>query len=126
MAGPVRVDKWLWAVRVFKTRSIATDVCKKGRVFIDDQVVKPSRIIKVGDVVKVRKQPVTYSFKVLQLAEKRMGASLVAEYMKDITSKEELEVLEVQKNMGWFQRERGTGRPTKKDRRDLDNLFEGE
>lgn len=120
----VRVDKWLWAVRVFKTRSIATDACKKGRVSIGDLTVKPSRIIKVGDVVKVRKQPVVYSFKVLKLAEKRMGARLLVEFMEDITSKEDLEALEIQRNMGWFQRERGAGRPTKKDRRDLDNFIE--
>ncbi len=124
MGEQVRVDKWLWAVRVFKTRSIATEAVKKGRVFIDDIAVKPSRVVKVGDVVKVRKSPVTYSYKVLQLAGKRMGARLVSDFMLDVTPKEELEILEVQKNSGWFQRERGTGRPTKKDRRDLDDFFE--
>ncbi len=126
MGEQVRVDKWLWAVRVFKTRSMATEAIKKSRVFIDDQPVKPSRVIKVGDVVKVRKTPVAYSYKVLQLAGKRMGAKLVSDYMEDVTPKEELEILEVQKNSGWFQRERGTGRPTKKDRRDLDDFFETE
>lgn len=119
-----RVDKWIWAVRVFKTRSMATDACKKGHVSIDGQTVKPSRIVKVGDVIKVRKSLVTYHFKVLKLAGKRMGARLVADFMEDITPKAELEMLEVQKRMGWFQRERGTGRPTKKDRRDLDDFFE--
>jgi ribosome-associated heat shock protein Hsp15 len=122
----VRVDKWLWAVRVFKTRSMATDAIKKGRVFIDDVPVKPSRIVKIGDVLKVRRPPVNYHYKVLKLAEKRMGAKLVSDYMKDVTPKEELEILEIQKNSGWFQRERGTGRPTKKDRRDLDDFFETE
>jgi ribosome-associated heat shock protein Hsp15 len=126
MGEQVRVDKWLWAVRVFKTRSMATEAVKKGRVFIGDLPVKPSRVVKVGEVVKVRKSPVTYSYKVLQLADKRMGAKLVSDYMEDITPKEELEILEVQKNSGWFQRERGTGRPTKKDRRDLDDFFETE
>lgn len=126
MGGQVRIDKWLWAVRVFKTRSIATEACKKGRVSIDDVAVKPSRIVKIGEIIKVRKSPVTYSYKVLQLAEKRMGAKLVDDYMKDITPKEELEILDVQKHMGWFQRERGTGRPTKKERRDLDGFFENE
>lgn len=124
MNDQVRVDKWLWAVRVFKTRSMATDAVKKGRVFVDDMPVKPSRIVKVGDVIKVRKSPVTYSYKVLKLAEKRMGAKLVDDFMENITPGEELEILEVQKNMSWFQRERGTGRPTKKERRDLDNFFE--
>ncbi|MHA7110340.1 RNA-binding S4 domain-containing protein [Sunxiuqinia elliptica] len=126
MGDQVRVDKWLWAVRVFKTRSIATDAVRKGRVMIDDLPVKPSRVLKVGDVVQVRKSPVTYRYRVLKLAEKRMGAKLVSDYMEDITPQTELEVLEVQKNMGWFQRERGTGRPTKKERRDLDNFFEND
>ena len=122
MGEQIRIDKWLWAVRVFKTRSMATEACKKGRIFIDDIAVKPSRILKIGDVVKVRKSPVTYSYKVLQLAEKRMGAKLVDDFRKDITPKEELEILEIQKNMSWFQRDRGTGRPTKKERRDLDDF----
>lgn len=126
MGGQVRVDKWLWAVRVFKTRSIATDAVRKGRVMIDDLPVKPSRVLKVGDVVQVRKSPITYRYRVLKLAEKRMGAKLVSDYMEDVTPQEELEILEVQKNMGWFQRERGTGRPTKKERRDLDNFFEND
>ncbi len=126
MGDQVRVDKWLWAVRVFKTRSIATDAVRKGRVMIDDLPVKPSRVLKVGDVVQVRKSPITYRYRVLKLAEKRMGAKLVDDYMEDITPQAELEVLEVQKNMGWFQRERGTGRPTKKERRDLDNVCEND
>ncbi len=126
MENQVRVDKWLWAVRLYKTRSMATEACKKGRVIMDDLPVKPSRVLKVGDVVKLKKTPVTYSYKVLKLAEKRMGAKLVVDFVEDITPPEELEILEVQKNMSWFQRERGTGRPTKKDRRDLDDFFETE
>ena len=122
MEEQVRIDKWLWAVRVFKTRSIATEECKKGRVTIDDQPVKPSRVLKPGDVVKVRKSPVTYSYKVKQLIQKRVGAKLVPEYMEDVTPASELEILEMQKNMGWFERERGTGRPTKKERRDIDRF----
>ena len=122
MADQVRVDKWLWAVRVYKTRSQATDACKKGHVVIDDQAVKPSRILKEGDIVKVRKSPVVYVYRVAQLAEKRMGAKLVPDFMEDITPPENLEILDVQKNMGWFQRDRGTGRPTKKERRDLDDF----
>lgn len=124
MEEQVRVDKWLWAIRVFKTRSQASEACKKGRVIIDNISVKPSRVLKIGDIVKVRKTPVTYSYKVLQLTEKRMGAKLVPDFMLDVTPKEELEILEVQKNMGWVQRERGAGRPTKKERRDLDDFFE--
>lgn len=122
MDDQVRIDKWLWAVRVFKTRSIATDACKKGRVTIDGQSAKPSRILKPGEIVKVRKNPVTYSYKVKQLIGKRVGAKLVPEYMEDITPASELEILEMQKNMSWFERERGTGRPTKKERRDIDRL----
>ncbi len=124
MGDQVRVDRWLWAVRVFKTRSMASDACKKGRVIIDNISVKPSRVLKIDDIVYVKKNPVTYRYKVLQLIEKRVGAKLVSEFMLDVTPKEELEVLEVQKHMGWFQREKGTGRPTKKDRRDLDDFFE--
>lgn len=84
----VRVDKWLWAVRVFKTRSIATEACKKGRVMLGDTPVKPSRTLKPGDVVKVRKPPVTYSFRVLALTQNRLGAKLVPEYMENVTSAE--------------------------------------
>jgi len=86
MEDQVRIDKWLWAVRVFKTRSIATDACKKGRVTIDGQSAKPSRTLKPGEVVKVRKNPVTYSYKVKQLIGKRVGAKLVPEYMEDVNS----------------------------------------
>jgi ribosome-associated heat shock protein Hsp15 len=124
MAEGVRIDKWLWAVRVYKTRSQATDACKKGHVTINDLPVKASRDVHVGEVVKVRKSPVTRSFKVLALSGKRMGAKLVADFLEDITPPEELEILEMQKNMRWSQRTKGTGRPTKKDRRDLDDFFD--
>ncbi|WP_297098621.1 RNA-binding S4 domain-containing protein [uncultured Draconibacterium sp.] len=124
MAEGVRIDKWLWAVRIFKTRSQATEACKKGHVTIDDSVVKASREIHVGEVVKVRKSPITKSFKVLALSGKRMGAKLVADFVEDVTPPEEIELLEMQKHMRWSVREKGTGRPTKKDRRDLDDFFE--
>ncbi len=124
MADQVRVDKWLWAVRVFKTRSAATEACRKGHVTISELPAKPSREISVGSVVKVRKSPVVHSFKVLALAEKRMSAKLVENFATDVTPKEELEILEVQKNMLWFNREKGTGRPTKKDRRDIDRFID--
>ena len=99
-----RVDKWLWAVRVFKTRSIATDAVKKGRVEVNDVLVKPSRMLKVGDVVKVRKSPVTYSFRVLQLVQNRLGAKLVPDYMENITPKIELDLLEMVKISGFIDR----------------------
>lgn len=120
----VRIDKWLWAVRLFKTRSIAIEACKKGRISIKGVTIKPSRSIKVGDVIEVRRPPVTYSFEVLNLSENRMGAKLVPEFMKDVTPASQLEILEMSKMSGFVDRARGTGRPTKKDRRELDQFTE--
>ena len=122
MMEEVRIDKWLWAVRIFKTRTIAADACKKGRVTIGDAAVKPSRNIRVGDVIQVKKPPITFSFKVLNLAEKRMGAKLVPEYMENVTPPEQYEILELNKLSGYIDRQRGTGRPTKKERRDLEQF----
>jgi ribosome-associated heat shock protein Hsp15 len=123
MEEPVRIDKWLWAVRLFKSRSLATEECKKGHVIIDGITVKPSRIIKIGDVVQVRKNPVSISYKVIGLVGKRINAKLVPGYIEDITPPEVLEVLEIRKKMSQFDRDRGAGRPTKKDRRDIDQLM---
>lgn len=116
----VRIDKWLWAVRIFKTRTVASEACKKGRVAIGNVAVKPSRDIRVGEIIEVKKPPVTYSFRVLALADKRMGAPKVSEYMENVTSPEQYELLELNRISGFVDRQRGTGRPTKKDRRDLD------
>lgn len=124
MAEVVRIDKWLWAVRIYKTRSQASEACRKGHVSIGDLPVKPSRAVHIGEVVKVRKSPVVRSFKVLSLAEKRMSAKLTIDFLEDVTPPEELEILEMQKNMRWLERDRGTGRPTKKDRRELDDFFD--
>jgi len=124
MAENVRVDKWLWAVRVFKTRSQATEACRKGHVSIDNLPVKPSRILHPGEIVQVRKPPLVRSFKVLELAEKRMSAKLAINFMEDVTPPEELEIQEMQKSMRWISRDKGTGRPTKKERRDLDDFFD--
>ncbi len=118
-----RIDKWLWAARIFKTRTIAADACKKGRVNINGAQAKPSRMIKPGDVINVKKSPITYSFKVLQAIEKRVGAKLVPEIMENVTSPEQYELLEMSKISGFIDRARGTGRPTKKDRRSLDDFF---
>ena len=118
-----RIDKWLWAARIFKTRTIAADACKKGRISINGAQVKPSRMIKPGDVINVKKSPITYSFKVLQAIEKRVGAKLVPEIMENITTPEQYELLEMSKISGFIDRARGTGRPTKKDRRSLDDFF---
>ncbi len=122
----VRIDKWLWAVRIFKTRTIASDACKLGRVTIDGNKVKSSRTVKVGDVIQVRKPPITYSFKVLQLAENRMGAKLVPGFMENVTPKEQMDILQLQRLNGFIDRAKGTGRPTKKDRRDLDEYTQPE
>ncbi len=122
MEEPVRIDKWLWAVRLYKTRTLATEECRKGRITIDGVAVKPSRIPKIGDIIKVRKNPVTYSYKIIGIIGKRVGAKLVQEFAVDITPPEELKNLEIKQQMGSIERDRGAGRPTKKDRRDLDRL----
>lgn len=118
-----RIDKWLWAARIYKTRTIAADACKKGRITINGTQAKPSRMIKPGDVINVKKSPITYSFKVLQAIEKRVGAKLVPEIMENVTSPEQYELLEMSKISGFIDRAKGTGRPTKKDRRSLDDFF---
>ena len=124
MKTEVRIDKWLWAVRIFKTRTIATEACKKGRVVIGDNPVKPSRMIKIDDVIKVRKPPVTYSFRVKGLTENRLGAKLVPDYMENITPKSELDLLEVVKISGFVDRRKGLGRPTKREGRELSRFKE--
>ncbi len=120
----VRVDKWLWAVRVFKTRTVATDACKKGRVMIDGVAVKPSRTVKPGDVVQVRKSPVTYSFKVLAVTQNRLGARLVPDYMENVTPRSQLDLLDVVKISGFIDRRKGLGRPTKREGRELQEFTE--
>lgn len=118
-----RVDKWLWAARIFKTRSMAAAACKKGQVSMNGAQLKPSRTVKVGDIVSVRKPPVTYSFKVLQAIEKRVGAKLLPEVLEDVTPREQRELLEMSRISGFVNRAKGTGRPTKKDRRELDDFM---
>lgn len=120
----IRIDKWLWAVRIFKTRTIATEACKKGRVSIGGVVVKPSRMVKVGDVVDVRKPPITYSFRVLALTENRLGAKLVPGYMENITPASELHLLDMVKISGFIDRRKGLGRPTKREGRELNRFTE--
>ena len=126
MSSEARIDKWLWAVRIFKTRTIAAEACKKGRVSVNGGQVKPSRMVKEGEVVQVRKPPVTYSFKVLQAIEKRVGAKLVPEVMENVTTPDQYELLEMNRISGFVDRARGTGRPTKKERRSLDKFTEPE
>ncbi len=122
----VRIDKFLWAVRIYKTRSIAAEACKKGKVTINDMPVKSSRLIKVGEEIDVRIAPITRRFKVLDLAEKRMGAKLTPDFIVDITPADQIEMLELSRLASNANRDRGTGRPTKKDRRDLERLQEGD
>lgn len=123
MKEEVRIDKWLWAMRLFKTRSIAADACKKGKIMMSGQNLKPSRTIKVGDIIQIRKSPIIYSFRVLSLTENRLGAKLVPEYMENVTTPDQYELLEITKISGFINRDKGTGRPTKKDRRDLDEFL---
>lgn len=119
-----RIDKWLWAARVFKTRTIAADAIKNGRVTIGGQNVKPSRMVKVGDVVDVKKPPIVYSFKILKTIEQRVGAKVIPEVYENVTAPEQYELLEMSRISGFVDRARGTGRPTKKDRRSLENFLE--
>jgi len=115
-----RIDKWLWAARIFKTRSIAADACKNGRVTLNGVNLKPSRTIKEGDVVSVKKPPVTYSFKVLKTIEQRVGAKLLPEIYENLTDPKQYELLQMSRISGFIDRAHGTGRPTKKERRALD------
>ena len=119
----VRVDKYLFAMRIYKTRSIAADACKNGRIKLNGIEVKPSRCFHVGDVFTVRKGPITYTYRVLQLCEHRLGAQLVPDYMRDETPHEQLELLELACMAGNGGRDRGTGRPTKKDRREIETFI---
>ncbi|MDE6835963.1 MAG: RNA-binding S4 domain-containing protein [Muribaculaceae bacterium] len=120
----VRVDKWLWAMRVFKTRTIATDACKKGRVTMNGTAVKPSRAIKIGDVIDVKKPPITYTFRVKALTGNRLGAKLVPDYLENITALDQYELLEMTKISGFVDRRKGLGRPTKRDGRELSRFKE--
>ncbi|MDR2473560.1 MAG: RNA-binding S4 domain-containing protein [Tannerella sp.] len=121
----VRIDKFLWAVRLYKTRSLATEECKKNRISIAGVNVKPSRMIQPGDVINVRKPPITYTYRVLDVTENRLGAQLVPNYIEDITPAEQLEILEMNKVSGFVDRAKGLGRPTKKERRELDEFISG-
>ena len=119
-----RIDKWLWAMRVFKTRSIATDACKKGRGMMGGVAVKPSRSVKVGDVIDVRKPPVTFSFRVKALSSGRLGARLVPDYLENITPQSQYDLLEMTRISGFVDRRKGLGRPTKRDSREMSRFRE--
>ena len=123
MPASVRIDKYLWSVRIFKTRSLATEACKKGKVEVDEMPAKPSRMVTSGDVIRVKKMPVVYSYRVLDPIEKRVGAKIVHNHVEDITPEEELDKLKMQDDF-FIMRDRGTGRPTKKERRLLDDILD--
>lgn len=122
MSDTARLDKWLWASRIYKTRSIAIDACKNGRVTKAGVRLKPSHQVKIGDILDVRKPPVTYSFRIKQAIEKRVGAKLVPEILENVTAPEQYELLEMSRISGFVNRAKGTGRPTKRDRRKLDDF----
>ena len=124
MNSEARIDKWLWAARIYKTRTLASDAGKNGRITSNGALAKPSRTVKVGDQVGVKKSPITYSFRVLQTIEKRVGAKLLPEVFENVTPPEQYELLEMNRISGFVDRARGTGRPTKKDRRALDDFAE--
>lgn len=120
----VRLDKYLWSIRAYKTRSEATTACNGGKVRLNGADVKPSKAVKVGDVIVVRKGPVTYTYKAIALIDKRQGPKLVSQYAENLTPQEELDKLRAPVETFFLKRDRGTGRPTKKDRRQMDDLWE--
>ena len=119
----VRVDKYLFAMRLYKTRTIAADACKKGRITMGGAQLKPSRTFHIGDIFSVRKGPITYTYRIKQLSENRLGAKIVPDYLQDITAPDQLELLELARLAGQTGRDRGTGRPTKKDRREIETFL---
>lgn len=126
MADSNRIDKWLWSVRIFKTRSIASEYCKKGRVLIKDTSVKPAKELHIGDIVVVRKPPVNYSFRVKGIPKNRIGAKLTPDYLENITPQDELQKLDPNFMAFYGNRDKGTGRPTKKERRSIDTVLDSD
>ena len=118
----IRIDKWLWAVRFYKTRSLASEACRGGKVLINDFSVKPSREVKIGDIIQIKIPPIKKTIKVMGLIENRISAKLVVNFLEDLTPPEEYKKLEIQKDVFFVKRESG-GRPTKKDRREIDRTF---
>lgn len=122
----VRIDKFLWAVRLFKTRSLAADAIKRGKITISGIAVKGSRNVKKGEIIAIRIGAATRSFEIIQLAQNRMGAKLVPEHIKEVTPPDQLEIIELSRLAMTMNRRKGLGRPTKKERRDLDEFFGGD
>jgi len=119
-----RIDKWLWAARIFKTRTLAADACKNGRVTKNGVNIKPSHMIKVGEIISVKKPPITYSFRVLKTIEQRVGAKLIPEVYENVTDPKQYELLEMTRISRFVDRAKGLGRPTKKDRRAMDEFID--
>ena len=118
----IRIDKFLWSVRLYKTRSIASDECRKGRIVINNIQVKPSRAVEKNEVITVKKPPVSYTYRIIEPIENRVGAKLVANFIEDLTPDEEKAKLEISNSGGTVYRDKGTGRPTKKERRLIDRI----
>ena len=124
MPADIRVDKWLWTMRLFKARSVAAEACKKGRVFINGVALKPSHLVRVGDVIQVKRPPVIFSYKIIDITNNRVGPKLVENFMTQVTSRDQLELLEMLKLDKANARAKGLGRPTKKERRSLDEFID--
>lgn len=122
MSESIRIDKWLWAVRIFKTRSLASDACRNGKIEIEEQKVKPSRLVSVDNIIIVKKSPYTYTYQVKGLIGKRVSAKIASSYVSDLTPPEEILRVKTIQDSAFFPRDRGTGRPTKKDRRTIDRF----
>lgn len=122
MDEKTRIDKWMWAVRIFKTRSLAAEACKKGKVTIDGVTIKPSREVKLNDKIDIRVPPIIKSYRVKAISGKRMSAKLAVDYVEDITAQDQIDLLNATKTFGFEKRQRGVGRPTKLDRRLIDKL----
>jgi ribosome-associated heat shock protein Hsp15 len=120
--NPVRIDKFLWSVRLYKTRSLASEACRKGRIIIKDVQVKPSRVVQKSEIIIVKKPPVVYTYRIIEPIENRISAKLVEHYIEDLTPEEEKAKLDVNLAGGIVYRDKGTGRPTKKERRLIDKL----
>lgn len=119
---PIRIDKFLWSVRIYKTRSIASDECRKGRIIINDIQVKPSRTVIKNEIITVKKPPVIYSYRVIEPIENRVSAKLVEQFVEDLTPEEEKAKLNIRQAIGIVYRDKGSGRPTKKERRQIDRI----
>jgi ribosome-associated heat shock protein Hsp15 len=122
---PIRIDKFIWSVRLCKTRSIASDECRKGKIIINNVQVKPSRIILANEIISVRRPPVIYTYRVIEPIENRVSAKLAGQYIEDLTTEEEKAKLDLRQSVGIVYRDKGSGRPTKKDRRIIDKLRGG-